>query len=142
MATMPESWRRYKSVAALVKGECSGYRPGKYVPPHYCCENRVDGPCLLVGSDPEPCQKFEAALLPVAPEAVVIDYLFLCPRSSAGLRRLEELHGGVSERQCPRCGGPLPKRKQLCDSCRRGARRKTKRESQARRRLAAERGPV
>ena len=61
MATMPETWRRYKSVAALVKAECSGYRPGKYVPPHYCCENCVDGPCLLLADEPEPCQKFEAA---------------------------------------------------------------------------------
>ena len=72
MTPTPHPWVKHKTVAALVKKECSSYRPSRGSPPHYCCD--LNRPCVL-------------------------------------------LAGEGSDRECPRCGRPLPKRRRLCEEC-------------------------
>ena len=134
MTTPPERWPKHKTVAALVKQECSGYRPGRRSPPHYCCD--LDGPCVLLTGQAQRCEKFERALLPAASRSVVEDYARMCPGVQAIEDALTGLDGEGSDRECPRCGRPLPKRKRLCEECRRAARRESFRRQKRRQRHA------
>ena len=116
MPTMPESWAGYRSVAALVKGECCGFRPNKYSPPTYCCN--FSRPCTLMGEDRERCTWFERCLLPIAPKAVAGEYGRAFPACAGVQRRVQAEHGAMTDRECPDCGGLLAKRQRVCGECR------------------------
>ena len=134
MPSAPKPRPEVTTVAALVKKECSGYRPGRRSPPHYCCD--LNRPCGLLAGEGERCEKFERAPLPAASHSVVEDYARLCPGVRAVEEALVHLDGEGSDRECPRCGRPLPKRKRLCETCRRAARRESLRRQKRRQRHA------
>ena len=134
MTPTPKPWEKHKTVAVLVKKECSGYRPGRRSPPHYCCD--LDRPCVLLAGEGERREKFERALLPVASREVAEDYARLCPGVQAIEDALSRVDGEGSDRECPRCGRPLPKRKRMCEQCRREARRESNRREKRRQRHA------
>ena len=134
MPTTPKPWEKHKTVAALVRKECSGCRPGRHSPPHYCCD--LNRPCVLLAGEGERCEKFERALLPVASREAAEDYARLCPGVRAVEDALVSLDGEGAARVCPRCGRPLPKRKRMCEECRRAARRESYRRQKRRQRRA------
>lgn len=144
MSTTPPSWFHpttgrpfFLTVAALVKGECSGYRPsGGVRSPHYCCEPPIDGPCYLLCPKPRPCQLFERRLLAIAPQAVVRDYAEMFGTRKAAVAASERLGGELSDRECPGCGRPLAKRQRRCGTCLKALRKETYRRANANRRNA------
>jgi len=100
------------------------------------------GDCVLGHEQPVRCPYFERCLLPAAPEAVARNYFEQFPHADAAGRRLDELHGELSGRECPRCGAPLPKRRRLCDACRAAARRARDRQKKQKRRDGTAMSPI
>ena len=135
MAIECEAWAGYRTVKQLVKGECAGYRPNQYVPPHYCCD--VNGPCSLFADEPEPCPHFERRILPAVPtvhgrrkllEAYVGQFIRDGEEMTPGIatqKALDEwqLYLQREARKCPECGRPMAARKQRCSACRKARQR-------------------
>jgi len=123
----PPSPLRRTPLRAFILGQCCNSQPGDK------CLLCLPGCRVLHGRR---CDWFERAVLPLAitmrPErfpGVSGAYVALCPGVQSRIRDFQP-------RPCPGCGQPLPRRKRVCDACRKKRRRESTRRAVAAHRVS------
>lgn len=153
----PADWSAYEQATQLAANECANHRPADDQP-HRCLQldtlatallpdrKQANGlrTCRMFAPKPTRCHYFEAALLKVAPAPCIAHYARLitpdkkkAKLAEDALRRTlgrpsadTEAEGYPTDRTCT-CGAPIPKRRRMCDSCARNARKNAYRLAKA-----------